>query len=407
MKINKEIYNKIKPWMFLASFCAVLIYIVINSEMLFSFIKRFLNLFVPLYYGIGIAYFLNLPMSRIERSLKKTIHQDTWFYKKVRGISILITLVLTFIVLTVLLSIIIPEVIDSIVMLFNNISTYIGNVITYINELIDKLSLSEEFAIDFDPNTIRAYFDAILKDWEAILNNATQIINDAGPIVINNALAFTASLGQWFMGFMLSIYLLNSKEKFIRIVRKMVAAMFDAESTKTIFSVASRTNLIFTRFFSGQLVEACILGTLIYVGMRIFNLGSGYQLLIAVTTAVTSIIPMFGAMLAMAFGFILIVATNPQQAIWFIIFYQVTQQFEGNVIYPKVVGKSVGLPGVFVLLSIVVFTGLFGLFGAFIAVPATAVLYILCSDYIHDRLKKKNMIVTEDEFIAENKNYES
>ena len=133
--------------------------------------------------------------------------------------------------------------------------------------------------------------------------------------------------------------------------------------------------------------------------MVIFDFAPSFQVLIAVVTSVTSIIPMFGAMIAMLFGFILILATDPVQAIWFIIFYQVVQQFEGTVIYPRVVGNSVGLPGVWVLLSIVVFTGLFGLAGALVAVPTTAVIYSIMSDLVHNRIKNKNIEIIDNQVV--------
>ena len=398
MKVDKSIIKKIKPWMFLASFCAVLIFGLMNSTMLINNTKYFAGLFISLLYGIVIAFILNIPMSYFEALFKEYISEKSFFYKRIRGISILLTLVLAFLVLSILLSIIIPQVINSVILLLNNIVVYINNIIAFVNDILVTLSF-EEMDINIDSKQLDLFVDTITKNWETILQNASNVVSDAGTFVLNNAVAFTVALGNWFMGFMLSLYLLHSKELFINQMKTALAALLDKDSTNRILRISTKTNEIFTSFISGQLLEACILGCLIYVGMVIFDFAPSFQVLIAVVTSITSIIPMFGAMIAMLFGFILILATDPVQAIWFIIFYQVVQQFEGTVIYPRVVGNSVGLPGVWVLLSIVVFTGLFGLAGALVAVPTTAVIYSIMSDVVHNRIKNKNIEIIDNQVV--------
>lgn len=395
MKIDKTTLKQIKPVLLILFAAAALTLFVIYFPVLTAFLIRFLKLFISLFYGIIIAYVLNIPMSWIEKHLTEKLSEKSWLKKRVRSISILLTLIFALLILIVLLSIIIPQLIESLVMLMNNLVLYIGNIVSFINNLLTKLNLEEELSIEFDAQAFKTYFDTLMGNWGKILSNATSFLNNAGPVIVNNAIAFTTALGNWFMGFMISLYLLSSKETFLRQLKKVICAFLDEKDANALFAFGHKANDIFSSFFSGQLLEACILGLLIYIGMVIFKLGGSYQLLIAVITAVTSIIPMFGAMFAMAFGFILIFATNPIQAIWFVIFYQCVQQFEGNVIYPKVVGHSVGLPGIWVLLSIVVFTGLFGLFGALIAVPLTALIYSTLSDFVNEQLKKKQINLNE------------
>src|SRR5699024_1612745 len=145
--------------------------------------------------------------------------------------------------------------------------------------------------------------------------------------------------------------------------------------------IGQQANQTFSSFFSGQLLEACILALLYYISMTLFNMP--YAMLISTVIGVTSIVPIFGAMIGMAFGCILIFAINPWMSLFFMVFFQIVQQFENNLIYPRVVGKSVGLPGIWVLLSIVVCGGLWCLFGMLIAVPLTAVSYTLLSDWVN------------------------
>lgn len=390
MKIDKDTWNKIKPWTIFAIFCACLITLLIHLPEISFFIKKIFKLCIPLFYAIGISYVLNLPMSWFEQQLKKQIPEKSWFYKKIRGISIILTLILTFILITVLLSIVIPQLIENVIMLLNNMVGYIENIIGYVNTLLSTLNL-EEILIEFDAQTLNKYIETLTSNWESMLKTAYSWVGDAGQMLVKNALAFTSELANWFTGFMLSLYMLSSKENFLRQLRKCIAALFSKEATQKIFDISARANDIFSSFISGQLLEACILSMLIYFGMKICGLGENFEILISIFTGVTSIIPMFGAMIAMAFGAILILANSPLEALIFIIFYQIIQQFEGNFIYPKVVGKSVGLPAVWVLLSIIVFGGIFGLFGMLIAVPTTAVIYSLIRDFINWRLKVKNI----------------
>lgn len=399
MKIDKRTLTKIKPWALLAVFCTFLVYLLLHISEITGFFNTLFHLCISLFYAIGIAYVLNIPMSLFEDLLKKRISQKSWFYKRIRGLSIFFTVILALLIISVLLSIIIPQVVSSAVMLSNNLVSYIQNIVNFVNDIFTRINLDEAL-IDFDPATLNKYIESITSNWETMLQTATNWVGDAGQMLVKNAVALTVELGNWFMGFMLSLYMLSSKETFICQMRKVIAAIFPSKITRKIFEIGERANDIFSSFISGQLVEACILGLLIYFGMRIFGLGEHFEILISVVVAVTSIIPMFGAMFAMAFGFILILANNPIEALLFIVFFQTVQQLEGNLIYPHVVGKSVGLPAIWVLLSIVVFGGLFGLVGMLVAVPTTALLYSLMRDFINWRLEQKKVKVTTYSFIA-------
>ena len=397
MKLDKHTLQKIKPWIFLAVICTILAYVLMHISDIISFFKTVIDLSISLFYAIGIAYVLNLPMCFFERQFKKFISPRSWFYKRIRGISIFLTIICALLLIGILISIIVPQLIASTVMLSNNLVSYIGNIIKTINELLQTINLQETM-IHFDQATVNQYIQSITANWEQYLQTATNWFGNAGQMIVKNAVAITIALGNWFMAFMLSMYLLSSKEQLITEVRKVIAAIFPVKVSRKIFEIGSQANEIFSSFLSGKLVEACILGMLIYIGMRLFGLGENFEILISVVVAVLSFIPMFGAIVAMFFGFFLILAINPIEALLFIIFYQTVQQLENSLIYPHVVGKSVGLPAIWVLLSIIVFGGLFGLLGMILSVPTTALLYSLLRDFIRFRLKKRNIKVTVTTF---------
>ncbi len=400
MNIDQKTLKQIKPWIILILFCAFLVLILINSNSITSFLSKFLVLCSPFFYAIVFAYILNIPMVKFECLLKKHLKQDTFLYKRIRGISISLTVILTLTLISVLLSIIVPQLINNVVLLSNNLVNYIISITNTINQLFIQLNL-EESLINVNPDIINQYIDSISSNWEAILQSATTWVSDAGELILKNAVSFTILFGNIFMGFMMSLYLLSSKEILLVQFRKIVAAIFPYKVAKALFDIAERANDIFGNYISGQLLENVILGSLIYIGMIVFNLGNGYEVLIAVIVAIASIIPIVGAVFAMIFGFLLILATDPLEAILFVIFYQIVQQLETNLIYPNVVGKSVGLPAIWTLLSIVIFGGLFGFFGMLVAVPTTALIYTLLSELVHWRLKEKQCTVTQTEIISE------
>ena len=180
----------------------------------------------------------------------------------------------------------------------------------------------------------------------------------------------------------------------IRQLRKAIGALCGYKVTCVIFDYAHKTNEVFSNFISGQLVEACILWVLYYVTMKLFNFP--YPELIATIISIFSFVPFFGPIAAMFVGAVLILSKDALMAIWFMVYFQILSQLEDNFIYPRVVGNSVGLPGIWVLLSIFVFGDLFGVFGMVIAVPSAACLYSLASEVINMILKKRKLVITEN-----------
>ncbi len=394
MKINQKTSDYIKPRLILIGIILFAAYILFRIDTIESFFQSVLDLTKSFIYAVCFAYILNIPMSRIEILLRKLFQGRPRVLKQTRAIATFLTIIFFIILIMILLSIVVPQVVDSIVLLSNNLITYTQNIVNYINNILETINF-EDYSIEFNENIVEDFYASLAKNVENIFNSATSLISGISGAVVQNAVAISVEIGTIFLGFMMSLYLLADKETFVYQLKKIIVAILPTRVSKKIIDIGDDANTIFSHFVAGQLVEACIIGLLIYTGMILFGLGKNYEILIGVVVAVTSIIPMFGPTIAMLFGALLILATDPVEAFWFIVFFQVVQQLEGNLIYPRVVGKSVGLPAIWTLLSIVVFGGLFGFGGMIIAVPTTALLYKLVKEFINWCLIQKKHQVSK------------
>lgn len=385
---DPQVWQKIKPWVFLSTYIMLLGYLLYHLQYVGGAVSFLLSLFQSLLYGIIFAYILNLPMMKIERFIVHHTKPTNFIQKKKRPISMFLTFLLALILIVLLANIIVPSIAQSLMQLIKNLSDFFTDIVKNIDTTLAYLH------IDFRIEDINQVEQFITMPWEKIVSNGINLLSGSASGILSSAGTVLSTFAVGFTGFMFSLYLLSGKESFIRQVRKVIAALFGYDHACVIFRYGHRVNQTFSCFIGGQLTEACILWVLYYVSMRV--LGFPFPELICTLIAIFSLIPVFGPMLAMAIGAIMMLSVDPLKSLWFIIFYQLMSQFEDNVIYPRVVGNSVGLPGLWVLLSIFVFGDLFGVLGMVIAVPTTACIYAFFSEFIHYRLKKKKLTVTED-----------
>lgn len=377
IKENKKIF-------ILSSYIILLCVFLLNIN---SVIKGFfflMDLLMPLFIALGIAFVLNMPMRNIEKWVKKVIKDD----KKqglIRAISIIITLVLTFFVLFLVFSIILPKVIDSFNLVFANFSKLFDDSINSLDKIMkDNFGVKGSFA-DLD------YVKAVKEiSGEKLLGVKFENVLGIASGVISNAMTFMNTFMDVFLGFCLSIYLLSGKEKLLFQAKKVLFAFTSLETSKKVMSIAKEAQKVFEKFVGGQLINCAMIGGICYVTYLIFRFP--FPELNAAIVTVLSIIPVFGPLAAMVISFILIFAFSPIQAVIFVIAFQVVTNIESNVIYPKVVGSSIGLPGVWVLLSIFILGDLFGIAGMLFAVPITALLYSLFRDLVNKKLVENKHI---------------
>lgn len=379
----KAFIEEYKNKMLLCTFVIVVAVLVYNFSGVVSAIFSVIEIGKPLYYGIAIAFIINLPMKKIEEQLKKIKKDNKRWQSMTRGVALIITLIMLVIFLYIAMAIILPKVFSSLEMVFTNFGDFIYSSVKNIDAFFRDINF------DFQLSELEIVQQLRGISWQSVFSGSIKVIGGLADGVISNILKFTGGFFQWFLSFCLSIYLLLGKEKFIFQLKKVVLAFTDTKVSKRIFEIATETNQIFTKFVGGQLLDCIIKGVLFYIIFLI--LGYPMPELMAMIIAVCSIVPVFGPITAMLIDGILLLALQPSSTIIFIVIFQVVSNLESNIIYPKIVGNSIGLPGIWVLLSIFVLGDLYGILGMLLAVPVTALLYTLFKEYVHKRLRKKNV----------------
>ncbi len=361
----------------------ILFGLVQNYKVVLELLKKLIKVFLPFIIGGSIAFILNVPMSFFEKRLfisrkpgKKEIN-----LKIKRTLCIIISAIIVFGIVATFFSLAVGEI-------GNSISTVIKEIPKFMNNLSEKINgIGQRF------NLSGKLLDRIDINWDKVSKKLLDFMkNDSGE-VINKTIGVTADVVgvtvSTIIGIFFSIYVLYSKEKLGSQIKRLAYSLLKKERADKIFEILSLSSDIFSRFFVGQCCEALILGLLCYFGMLIFKMPNAA--LISSVIGVTALIPVFGAFIGIIFGAFIILLVSPVKAFWFIVFVIILQQIEGNLIYPKVVGKSVGLPGIWVLFSVTVGGGLFGAAGLLISVPVCSVIYCLLKRYT----EKKNPQIPE------------
>lgn len=351
-----------------------------NLNLLGDILKTIYNVLLPFILGGIIAFILNIPATKIENFLLK--HSKKKKSKApVRIISIIISLLIFLLVILFVAFLLIPELIENIELLMKSIPNLISNIETFILDLLDKYP-------DIQTEIKNMFSEA---------GNISDIVSNILNYIVNGAVGFISSLVSSFVtiftAIIFSIYMLSQKEYLARGTKKIMYATMNKEHVNKLTNIGSLANKTFSKFISGQCVEAIILGLIIFFVSIIFRFP--YALIIAVLTAITALVPIFGALIAMIVDAILIAITSPIQALIFIIVFQVIQQIEGNFIYPKVVGKSVGLSPMWTLLAITVGGNLFGIAGMLIGLPLASIAYALIKELVNNKLKEKQIEISK------------
>lgn len=371
--------EEFKKWVIIVLIGVVAFWGLNNLKIIGGWLGNIYTVFSPFILGFVLAYILNIPTMKMEKLLKAAIpdkYEDD--YKGlIRVVSIILSLLLLIGIFVIIAFLLIPELIENIELLMKNIPG-----------LIDKI---EVFAIDLLDKYPEVQLE--IKNAFSQTGNVTKIVSSILNYMLNGAIGFVSDIVSGFVtiftGLIFAIYMLAQKESLIDKIKKMVMAYLDKKKYKKLFEIGRLANKTFTSFISGQCVEAVILGVIIFVVSLLC--GFPYALLIAVLTAITALIPIFGAFIALGVGALLIAITNPIQAVIFIGVFLVIQQIEGNFIYPKVVGKSVGLSPLFTLLAITVGGNMFGVVGMLVGLPLASVVYALIKESVSDKLRDKNL----------------
>ncbi|MEE0741464.1 MAG: AI-2E family transporter [Emergencia sp.] len=361
------------------AFACILFYLCLrNIGLVAETAGDILDLIFPFILGAGIAFVINVPMSRIEYWL---FNRTDKLKKQRRSISFLVTLALVIGVIIIAMYIVIPQLAETLMTIgrqlpgaFSAAQDWVLSKMSYWKALED---LSEELAVN----------------WSVIIEKISTLLQQAATAMVNSGIgAVTNIIGaivSFFIGFVFAVYILMAKEKLAGQVKQILYALFKEQTADRILYVCGLSSRIFSKFISGQCLEACILGLMFFIAMTIF--GMPYAMLISVLIAFTALIPMVGAFFGCAIGVLLILMVSPLKAFIFLIMFLILQQLEGNLIYPHVVGNSVGLPSIWVLAAITIGGSLMGVVGMIIFIPICSVLYSLFRLYIKDRLVNKGI----------------
>ena len=351
-----------------------------NFALVWMGIKAVLSAIAPLIIGCSIAFIVNLPMSFVENHFfpKKALKKHKWLRKIKRPVSLLLGWLFIIAIFTVLLMLIIPELAKTIMNFAQLLPYYMDSFGHNVTKWLDAFNLDLESLRNFD--------------WESLSTKLVEYLQSAGTLLVGKTVGITTgvftSVLNILLGFVFSCYILLSKEKLSVQLKKLYASAVNHKSYDNTMVVLSLANETFSKFLVGQCTEALILGVLCYIGMSIF--GMPYALMISSLIAITALVPIFGAFIGTAIGAFMILLINPVKALWFVVFIIVLQQLESNFIYPRVVGKSVGLDGIWVLFAVTVGGRFFGALGLLISVPIFSIIYCLIRAFVHTKLEEKN-----------------
>ena len=369
---------KFKSNLLLATYVVVLAFIFINIKSVGNIFGSTMGMLKPFLIAICIAFVLNIPMKFYEEKvLDKVIKQP----KKRRPLAIILTIITIIAIIVGLVLFIIPQLVESGATLVKNIPDYVKTLEMFMAEHFSKTEVFDEL------------WNQVLSMGENIIKVVGQVTGSLVSQVVDITVGVTSTIINFFMGILIAIYILLSKEKLGIQAKKILYAFFDRIKADKVMEVARISHNKFSKFITGQCIEAVILGGLCFIGMTIFSMP--YALLVSTIIGVTALVPIFGALIGTIPAAFIIFMVEPMTAVWFVILIVVIQQIEGNLIYPMVVGNSIGLSAIWVLLAITVGGSTFGILGILIGIPLFGVLYTLLSTITNSKLKEKNIKVED------------
>ena len=354
-----------KHLILLITYAVVLVVVIVKIDTVAGWLSAILSAFQPLFIGFAVAFVLNRPCNFFARLYEGHLPGRT--RQAARPLAVVTAYVILLAILAVLISLVVPELINSLQTFVNNMGTYAANLQGLYDWVVQTLDL-EALA---DLNLSAIINDTLNKVLSGVLDALTTTV----PHLISMTGVVVSAVVTGVLALVFSIYMLIGGPRLTAQCRRLAITYLPGRVADPLLSVTRLTADTFTRYVSGQLTEACILGVLCFLGMCLFQFD--YAPLISVIIGVSALIPVAGADIGAAVAVLLLVMIEPMQAVWFLIFLVVLQQLEGNIIYPRVVGTSLGLPGIWVLAAVTVGSSLLGFVGLVISVPVTAVLYTL------------------------------
>ena len=383
MNLDKENIKKLRG---LIVFTAVLIAAFWQYKVVIESVGVILTIILPFLIGGAIAFVLNVPMSFIEKKLFNKKDDEDKKSGGARLISLILTILFVLGIIAVVVFVVFPKLGSTLISLGKSLQEFLLEVQIWLEEIFEN-----------NKEIVKA-IENVKFDWPKILDSVISFFKvGAGSVLgstVTVAKSIVSGLTTFAIAFVFAIYILLQKEKLHVQFNKILYAYVKKEYADKVLSVCTLTYKTFSNFLTGQCVEAVILGTMFVVSMSILRIP--YALLVGILISFTALIPIFGAFIGLVIGAFLILVESPIKALIFVIMFFVLQQLEGNLVYPKVVGSSVGLPSIWVLAAVSIGGSLMGIVGMLIFIPIVSVLYALFRGHVYHRLEKKGIAIDNE-----------
>lgn len=385
MNLNKENLKKIRG---LIVFTVILLIALWNYSLILDVLGQGVGIVYPFLLGGAIAFVINVPMSFFEEKLfqNQMMKNKKVAQRLARPVSLIITLIVVVSVIGLVVFGVLPKLGDTFISIGKGIQSF----------MLKAQSWAEE--IFHNNKEIKEWLDSLTLDWDKIINEVVKFFTSGASSVLGStfvvARRIASGITTFVIAFVFACYILLQKEKLNIQIRKVMYAYMKEDLVKKVLDVCSLSYRTFSNFLTGQCLEAVILGTMFVICMGILQMP--YAMLIGVLIAFTALIPIFGAFIGCVVGAFLILTVAPMKALVFVIMFLILQQIEGNLIYPRVVGSSVGLPSIWVLAAVSIGASLMGIVGMLVFIPIVSVLYALLRRDVYEHLEKKGIAVDRE-----------
>lgn len=370
---------KFKENILIATYSLFLAFLLINFVNIIGFLGELISIIKPFIIGLGIAFVINLLVKIYENKLIPTLDKKNRLAKSKRGIALIMSLTTLAVLIWLLLAFVIPQLIDSMKILVESIPGYMKSLENLVMPYVSETKF------------LSSIWENIVVAWKDILQFASQFVGQSISGIVNTTFSITNGVYTIIISFVISIYMIISKEELIFGAKKITYVLFGKKNAEKIIKIGRLTNTTFSKFIGGQCMEAIIVGILCFIGMLILRMP--YPLLISVIIGATNMLPIFGPFIGTIPSAFILLMVDPSKALWFIVFIIILQQIESGLIYPRVVGGSIGLSAIWVLFAITIGGELFGLIGMLLGVPTVAVIYGLVKDNVENKLKEKKIVI--------------
>ena len=372
-----------KDILFIISYVAIIIFALVNFDKIITAFNYALNILSPFIVGVLLAFVLNVLIKFIETKIFGKIKKGKVWKKIKRPISITVSLILVGLIIYFVMNLLVPQLRNSVSLFTDTLPEYKEDIVNILEKFdVEETTVSK--VGEYLDNFTKVITDYIKGNSKDVLSITTEVATSIISIVSKGIISIV-----------FAIYIIAQKETLKRQVDKLMNAYLKPKVSNKISDIEVMSNKTFSNFVTGQCLEAIIFGLLCFFGMLILRLP--YASTISVVLGFTALIPVFGAIIGTVLGAFLILMVSPVKAIIFVVFVIVLQQLEGNLIYPKIVGKSIGLPGMWVLFSVTIGASIAGIWGMLIATPLFSVLYSIFSKTVNDRINKNKVAIKVEE----------